>query len=168
MNLQKILGSKTFEEVKKFLTDRKFSVKESKLQSNLYLITYRNLFGVDWSEQWALQCRGTVLEKDSNRLVCYPFDKFFNAGEKHASDLDWASARIYEKLDGSLIKVYWHLNSDTNSKGEWIVATNGTIDARETQATDSMTFHQVFLDALKCTLQDNSKSLSSSEDDSQG
>lgn len=68
---------------------------------------------------------GTIVQKDSNNIVCYPFSKFFNAGEHHAANLEWPTAVFTEKLDGSLIKLYF-LEAD----GQWVVATNNTIDAR--------------------------------------
>ena len=32
------------------------------------------------------------------RVVCMPFSKFFNYREKHASSIDWSTARVYEKV----------------------------------------------------------------------
>lgn len=44
------------------------------------------------------------------RVVCRPFDKFFNSkeAEHKLEPLDWATARAYEKVDGSLIKCYFY------------------------------------------------------------
>lgn len=68
---------------------------------------------------------GTIIQKDTNKVVCYPFSKFFNAREHHAAELDWSTAVFTEKLDGSLIKLYF-LEAET----QWVVATNNTVDAR--------------------------------------
>ena len=65
------------------------------------------------------------MEKNSNKIVCYPFSKLFNFGEKHTAKMDWETAVFTEKLDGSLIKLYF-LESDN----QWLIATNNTIDAR--------------------------------------
>ena len=43
-------------------------------------------------------------------IVSYPFKKFFNYGEKQAVQIDWTSARVYEKLDGSMMTLYWYSN----------------------------------------------------------
>jgi len=55
-------------------------------------------------------------------IVCWPFNKFGNYGEGYADPIDWASARVQEKVDGSIIKV-WH-DDDL-----WHISTNGMINA---------------------------------------
>ena len=58
------------------------------------------------------ECRGVILELDTWRVVSMPFAKFFNAEEPNAQAtaraLDWDSARVYEKCDGSLMTLYWY------------------------------------------------------------
>ena len=69
------------------------------------------------------QCRGLIVdEADDWAIVSHPFDKFFNAGEAGASEIDWHSARVYEKLDGSLMSLYFY-------DGAWQVASSGVPDA---------------------------------------
>jgi len=67
------------------------------------------------------ECRGLIIDKDYHP-VCIPFFKFANYGESYADKIDWNTAVVEEKIDGSLIKVW-------NYKGRWIVSTNGTIFA---------------------------------------
>lgn len=68
------------------------------------------------------ECRGLILdEADDWRVVSFPFRKFFNHGEGHAPAIDWQTARVYEKLDGSLMTLYWYRG--------WRVASNGLPDA---------------------------------------
>mgnify|MGYP001575519318 CR=1 FL=1 len=74
------------------------------------------------SEPLVQQCRGLILdEADGWNVVARPFDKFFNLGEGGAAEIDWKTSRPLEKLDGSLMVVYWY-------KDEWHVATSGTPD----------------------------------------
>ena len=69
------------------------------------------------------QCRGVVLDEADNwRCVARGFDKFFNYGEGHAAEIDWTTAQVQEKVDGSLCMLYWYA-------GEWQVATTGLADA---------------------------------------
>ena len=85
------------------------------------------------------ECRGIILdEKDGYKPVCVPFFKFGNYGEPYADDIDWNTARVQEKIDGSLMKVWHH-------KGVWRVSTNNTINA-ESARTDNNedTFLNVF------------------------
>ena len=69
-----------------------------------------------------IECRGLILDyAEEITVVCRPFDRFFNAGEcpELVEDFDITRATAYEKVDGSLIKVYYW-----NDK--WRCATRGT------------------------------------------
>ena len=57
-------------------------------------------------------------------IVCWPFNKFGNYGEGYADTIDWASAKVQKKIDGSIIKVWY-------DDGLWHISTNGMIDAFE-------------------------------------
>jgi hypothetical protein len=69
------------------------------------------------------ECRGLIVdEADDWAVVAFPFTKFFNHGEPNAHPIDWATARVYEKLDGSLMTLYPY-------RGQWHVASSGLPDA---------------------------------------
>jgi len=76
-----------------------------------------------------MECRGLVLKNDFTP-VCRPFDRFFNLGE--ALDItgrfDVSESIVYEKVDGSLVKLYFH-------NGEWCVGTRGTAFAESENYT---------------------------------
>lgn len=89
---------------------------------HLVLLKYDQIAS-QMAEEIVRDCRGLILdESDGWRTVSLAFRKFFNHGEGHAAALDWDSARVQEKLDGSLMQLYWH-------GGEWRVASSGTPDA---------------------------------------
>jgi tRNA splicing ligase len=68
-------------------------------------------------------CRGLILDGDRDWApVCWGYSKFWNVEEFHAEKIDWATARIYDKLDGSLC-VLWYYNN------AWRVSTSGSPDA---------------------------------------
>jgi len=75
----------------------------------------------DFNIEIVRECRGLIIDKNLDP-VCIPFYKFGNYGEPYAENIDWATAKVEEKIDGSLIKVW-------NYDGKWIVSTNGTIFA---------------------------------------
>jgi len=75
----------------------------------------------DFSNEIVRECRGLILDRNLTP-VCIPFYKFGNYGEPYAAEIDWTSAIVEEKIDGSLIKL-WNYN------GDWVVSTNGTIFA---------------------------------------
>lgn len=83
------------------------------------------------------ECRGLILDMDDNwNVVAYPYKKFFNHGEHHAARIDWRTARYWEKIDGSLMFVYWY-------KGKFHVASSGLPDARG-ELNDGTTFCDLF------------------------
>ena len=82
-----------------------------------------NQLTADFSIPLVREARGIILEcKPPYRVVCWPFEKFFNYGEEYAAQIDWSTALVQEKIDGSLMKCYFW-------DGEWRLATNGTINA---------------------------------------
>ena len=114
------------------------------------LLRYSHLAS-DFSIPMVRECRGLILYRYTKQVfspVCVPFFKFGNYGESYAADLDWRSARVMEKVDGSLIKVWFH-------KGEWHVSTNNTIDARTAVLWNNKSFYDLFLEAVrKVTIDD--------------
>ena len=78
------------------------------------------------------ECRGIILDESENFCyVCVPFFKFGNLGESYVPDIDFSTARIQEKLDGSLIKLWF-------CKGKWHVSSNGEIDARNANINSAL------------------------------
>ncbi len=91
-------------------------------EGELVLLKY-NQFKSTFSHALVRESRGIILEKGTLKIICHPFHKFFNLGEEMAfNHIVLLESVIMEKVDGSLIKVYFY-------NKEWQVATNGTIDA---------------------------------------
>jgi hypothetical protein len=88
-----------------------------------YTILKYSQYDSDFNNEIVRECRGLIIDKDCNP-VCIPFFKFGNYGEPYADVIDWETAKVEEKVDGSLIKVW-------NNRGKWIVSTNGTIFAEK-------------------------------------
>lgn len=90
------------------------------------------------------ECRGVILDSaNAWDVVARPFDKFFNSNEGHAAKIDWSTARVQEKVDGSLIIMYWYDDG-------WHVATSGTPDASgSVDSFKEMTFAGLFMETYK-------------------
>jgi hypothetical protein len=89
---------------------------------NLALLKY-NQIESPFAKQIVCECRGIVLDESRNwEVVSRGFDKFFNHGEGHAAPIDWSTASVQEKVDGSLCVLYHYADA-------WHVATTGTPDA---------------------------------------
>lgn len=89
---------------------------------NLVLFKYNQIFS-PMDEPIVREARGIILdESDDWRCVARGFDKFFNYGEPNAVAIDWTTARVQEKVDGSLCLLYHYADA-------WHVATTGSPDA---------------------------------------
>ena len=89
------------------------------------------------------ECRGIILDENDNwSVVARPFDKFFNHGEGHAHDIEWGSARVFEKVDGSLMILYFY-------EGEWHIASSGTPDAAGRLQIGEHTFASLFWETFR-------------------
>lgn len=87
-----------------------------------------------------MECRGIIFA--NNKIICHPFSRFFNLGEapETQAHLDMTKAVAYEKVDGSLIKVYHH--------NQWEIATRGTAFAESGVNGFDITFRELVLKAL--------------------
>jgi T4 RnlA family RNA ligase len=94
------------------------------------------------------ECRGLILSYKQKgmswEVVSRSFDRFFNLGEapEEYPTFDITKATCYEKVDGSLIKIYWW-------NGLWRIATRGTAFA-ETDTPMGVNFKELVLKALDC------------------
>jgi hypothetical protein len=106
------------------------------------------------------ECRGIILDSANNwNVVAYPFNRFFNYGEPCADKIDWSTARVQEKVDGSLIIMYYY-------DGKWHVATRGSIGAsgtvgdwKKVDTDEAWTFKDLFWDAANFWLTDRLEKL---------
>lgn len=104
---------------------------------NLVLLKY-NQQASPFAERIVQECRGVILDEANEwNVVARGFDKFFNHGEGLAAPIDWNTARVMEKVDGSLCMLY-HYN------GEWHVATTGSPDAAGSVYDHPLTFAELF------------------------
>ena len=91
-----------------------------------YILLKYNQLESDLSNSIVQECRGIILRKSDLKVVCFPFTKFFNYHEPNAANIDWDGARVLDKIDGSLTKLWF-------DKGHWHWSTNGNIDADKTE-----------------------------------
>ena len=101
----------------------------------------------DFSLDIVRECRGLILDAETFEVVSYPFNKFFNYGESHAANIDWSSAHVESKIDGSICKV-------VNLDGNFLISTNGVIDAfkcnlPETVGCPFNSFGELFMEGMK-------------------
>ncbi len=90
-----------------------------------------------------IECRGLIIDKNTFDIICRPFDRFFNYGEapETCEDFDITRAIAFEKIDGSLIKIY-------NYGGTWYAGTKGTAFAESPVNGYEMTFFDLVCSSL--------------------
>lgn len=109
-----------------------------------YVLIKYDMINSDFTQEIVNECRGIIIDKHTNKAHALSFKKFFNIQEELHADIDWKTARVQEKVDGSKI-LYWY----NEYKNEWQVSTSGTLDAYKAQVNDSgITFGQLFDAAL--------------------
>lgn len=106
---------------RELLADAPYNLKIS--EDDGFVLFKYNQIASDFREEICKEARGLILDSQDNfRVVRYAFKKFFNVDEGHAARLDWDTAVATEKIDGSIMSVWF-------ARGQWHLSTNGTIDA---------------------------------------
>lgn len=104
-----------------------------------------NQINSDFNEPICLEARGLILDSlDNFKVVRMAFKKFFNLGESYAAHIDWNTAVATEKIDGSIMTVWY-------ARGKWRLSTNGTIDAFKAELSGAgpyKTFGELFESVL--------------------
>jgi hypothetical protein len=126
------------------LTDKDIRVARDERYPNLFNLKYGTILA-DKSDPIVRACRGAVVElvEDDGdhspyfRLVAYAFDRFFNLGEEACHELDWTRTKVFEKYDGSLIKLFSY-------NGEWLVSTSGSVAAASEVGSSGRSFAELF------------------------
>lgn len=111
-----------------------------------YTILTYNQVESDFNEIICHEARGLIIDTmDNFKVVRMAFKKFFNIDESYATTIDWSTASALEKIDGSIMSV-WYANN------EWHVSTNNVIDARKAEVYNKNTnFYDIFMKAVKNT-----------------
>lgn len=106
------------------LLKEKFAIdaKRHTRYQNLVLFKYSQVDS-PFGEEVVREARGIILDESNNwDVVCWSMGKFFNHLEQYAATIDWKSATVQEKLDGSLVQCFAY-------DGRWLFGTSGSADA---------------------------------------
>lgn len=102
-----------------------------KLKKKPFLLrinVHKNLYNFNYAQGRSLkthpivqESRGKVIDKDEMKIVCWPPNRFFNHNEEECADIDWDTASVQFKEDGSLIKIFY-------AKDQWFIGTRGCVN----------------------------------------
>ena len=101
---QYLRSGKTLEDL-----SNEYGIK-SHISGPLVMLNYSMLTS-DLSQVIPRECRALLLELGTWNVVCRSFNKFSNYGEPTADVIDWSTAIIYDKLDGSLVTCAYYNDS---------------------------------------------------------
>jgi hypothetical protein len=89
------------------------------------------------------ECRGIILDENDNwKLLSLAFKKFFNLEEQtRLPDFDYLDFKVMDKLDGSLIQMYYYRGMQ--------IATSGTPDAMGDCGNAGITFRDLVYKTIR-------------------
>lgn len=150
-------------------TFTKFSLNYDQLKADNGELISQECRGMIVRPRWD----GTVEPSDSNYMslrmshvdvVAWPMNRFFNHGQQEAKEIDWSSAEVYNKLDGTMCVVYHDPDPTVNM---WCVATRSVCEAdiKIDSCYEDLTFRTLFEKAVTQTTENytNSGKLSFTE-----
>ena len=110
-------------------------IRSDEIEGVQYFLLKYNQIMSDMSLREVQEARGSIFRQNDEGhwiCVCHPFDKFFNYGEAYSAvrRIDWETATVQQKVDGSLIKIWWDYDG-------WVISTNGSIDAFKAECGDT-------------------------------
>ncbi len=105
----------------------------------------------DFNIKLVRECRGIIFDEDTWEPVSVPFFKFGNMGESYCPEIDWSTARVGQKVDGSFVKV-------VNVGDNLLISTNGTILASKAPIAEQIgckhsTFGDIIANVLHSVLE---------------
>jgi tRNA splicing ligase len=134
MELQEFLRQEGLE---KLCNDYNIKANRHQKYPNLVCLKYSQIDS-PMGEKVVQQSRGIIVDEANNwEIVSYSYDKFFNYGEPFAVNIDWNTATVYDKVDGSLMVLYYYDNT-------WQVQSSGTPDGSGEVYGFSFNFAQLF------------------------
>jgi hypothetical protein len=148
-DLLSFIGSKTFEEVKEAIKDLHLEIKSI---DNVYMIIFNDK--CDFQDPRVRQASGIILEKETNKLLHYSFEKCYDG-----FDEDWAiisndpyplsklkklEYKVEVFFEGSIVKLFFY-------KDKWNIATSKHIEGHKNKWTSKKTYDILFAEAIQKT-----------------
>lgn len=108
------------------------------------LIMFNYTQGISQPCEIVNECRGLILDESNNfKVVRYGLYRFYNYGEIGAAEIDSDSMIVTEKIDGSLVMIYYYNNC-------WHTSTRSTFDSFDAEIGETgVKFDAIIETALK-------------------
>ena len=163
MNLTKFINTcddKSYENLKKIFINHPYNlnVKEDSENKNLYMLCYKRNNNFD-KHSFLNECRGIILEKNTNKIVCYTLPKInkinimedsisteinnsISNNTEISNNFDWSKVSVEESIDGTHLRLFYY-----NDK--WCVSTTRMIDANKSKWGNRKSYYDMFMDAYE-------------------
>ena len=147
--LQEVLGNTPYDVVRKALyLQYGLITKEEEDIPNLYMITYNksNRYTKNKVELTKEQkeivshYRGIIVEKDTNKPVCYTFSKM---GRHFSDDIKLEDCKVMSSYDGSQIKAFFN-----TQKNNWVISTTRRIDSSKSFYFTNKSFYDMWNESI--------------------
>lgn len=142
--MELLKNTTNFENIKSLLSNDPYNliIKEDPNFPSLFMVTYDNNIS-NMNNEFVKLCRGLILEKNTNKIVCYTFNKGIDADTSSYTcppELDWKTTRVEHSIDGTQIRLFYYNN-------KWNYATTRCIDANKARWFNKKSFYEMFKDA---------------------
>lgn len=118
------------------ISEYQVNINRHKRYSNLICINYDQIKSP--INDITNQCRALIVDEANDwNIVARGFDRFFNHDEGRAARIDWRTARVLEKIDGSYTALYWYNDA-------WELQSKGTPDGSGEVQGFGFTFRELF------------------------
>lgn len=104
----------------------RYNHPDIKVKIELPLAIFNYGIEADFTNPVVQEARGIIINLDTLDVVCWPFRKFGRYDEPYADTIDWSTARVQEKIDGSIIKLWFN-----ELTGEWQFSSNSMFRAED-------------------------------------
>lgn len=140
MNIYQFLKNNSFDNIKNIITNKPYNliIKEDNDFPDLYMITYKRGIS-NLNNELVNQCRGLIIEKSTNKIICYTFNKSEDHSENN--NFNWNDYQIQRSIDGTQIRLFYY-----NDK--WNVATTRCIDAKKSFWSSNKSFYDLFIETI--------------------
>ena len=105
-------------------------------EGNFAIFNYRGLS--NFCDPIVKEARGIIIDTFNCEVVCFPFTKFGKYDDYYADTIDWSTAKVQEKIDGSIIKMWFNKYT-----GDWQFSTNSVIDAKNAPTASGISYYDV-------------------------
>jgi RNA ligase len=125
--------------------EEKWLVKQNHpvLPLEIYNYSQSTQYEYHWDET-TLACRGLIVDTEADKVIIFPFPKFFNY-EEIPTNVPWSTSdyvHIQDKMDGSL-GIFFHY------RGQWHLATRGSFTSDQAIKGLSIIKEKFFLDSFQ-------------------